>query len=156
MKLAPCTSRPGGFAVIVVTSNLLIPDSSWLWLGINGQPLETRSTHQTIEKRLKFNSLEIWHLTVIDKRLRLNSKFWHSLLNWRFISLVTKLPVFPLIFSPGQLPPLVFLLWLSFTVCKRYWNNSYQQKLLRMDWFPLVCRYQKCKTRSAKGVGIYW
>lgn len=64
---AAAAARPSGFAVIVVTSNLLIPDSSCLWLGINGQPLETHRTHQTYWKRLKFNSLEIWHLTVIEK-----------------------------------------------------------------------------------------
>ena len=56
-------ARPSGFAVIVVTSNLLIPDTS-LWLGINGQPLETRRTHQTYWKKVEvqqsYINFELW------------------------------------------------------------------------------------------------
>ena len=76
-------ARPSGFAVIVVTSNLLIPDTS-LWLGINGQPLETRRTHQTYWKKVEVHPLE--NLTVIlTLELWTNSSLLHIVLPGHYL-----------------------------------------------------------------------
>ena len=68
-------ARPSGFAVIVVTSNLLIPDSSCLWLGINGQPLETHRTDQTYWKKVEVQQLRNLTSDSHWKKLMLNSQF---------------------------------------------------------------------------------